>query len=240
MDILHEIFPFLEPRELRLVNREFNSIVSDSREFFHRDYGRHESFNDWLHFPKNRLLGICQHFLPELVEDLEKAYLLSCEHNCVIMARYLAIKLRSGPDHPPYPSLVISHGIQIAIRCRHYYLTYRLLEIFPDANLAWALQTNDKSMIRLLLHFVKPAPSSLAFAIEYKLPDVVDILLSCPEVKINGDAIRLAIHAKWPEIIPKILNHPRFVFLHCESVLYMAILHRDIELLKQLLIMSQD
>jgi len=136
MDILQEIFLFLNPRELRLVSREYNQIIINSREFFFRDYGVRQSYQEWRF---NKLALICRHHLVDYLLEHRNlttgTFIMACHLGYDKMVRYLLDNRLVNADMfihivgvPGLEKISHVHGISLAIAAGHWTIAQRILQ----------------------------------------------------------------------------------------------------------------
>ena len=139
MDIFHQILLFLDPRELRLVNREYNQIITESQEFFFRDYGIHRSYQDWAK-PMNIYVRICKYTLINMLTTrnlMVGSFLTACRLGYLDIVEYL---LENGLDAR---SKLTVHGK--ATMLREISDVYGIELAIGNGHLAIVKQLMDKS-----------------------------------------------------------------------------------------------
>ena len=183
MDIFQEIFLFLKnPRELRLVSREFNYIVLNTQ-YFKQYYLAPGSYYDWLLFPNNAIDIICEHRLLNYLQTQPEWTIVTifygaCERGYVDMIESLASQL---------PEIYIKSGFIKSARCGQLSIIECLIsKIDPscqcNAAIDWAAENGHILVVERLLQDPRvtrcPLNTALAYASWKGHYDIVLLLIN--------------------------------------------------------------
>jgi len=189
MDIICEILLFLDPREIRLINREFNQ-AAQLCDFFNRDFGESShSYRDWVLMTDNPFLGFCKFNLPIPRKFLPGVFLTACKIGAPVV-EYLSI---IDPD----------------VRLRSFGVE-KYLDICDDYGIVLAARNGHISVVEYLLDYhVERAPLALLASVPH--PKIFELILS--RINLNNIAsdtftelLQTVVHGGHTAVLRKILS----------------------------------